>query len=119
MRSAMPGSHEVPAALKHVTVAGFNGAGTNGQVMLQSSGIECIAAVVHLAVRARDGSLFFGSAGRLDVLGQLSDDLCTSPVFEPLLPGSGATARVTVQLLEASAEYDRHDRSRMGSVPDR
>ena len=69
-------------------MAGFNEAGTNGQLMLQSSGIvEGIAAVVHVAVSAKDGSLYFGSAGRLDVLGQLLDDLCSSPAFEPLLLG--------------------------------
>jgi len=69
-------------------VAGFNEAGTNGELMLQSSGIvEGIAAVVHVAVSTKDGSLFLGSAGRLDVLGQLLDDLWSSPVFEPLLLG--------------------------------
>jgi hypothetical protein len=56
--------------------------------MIHSSGIvEGIAAVLHVAVSAKDGSLFLGSAERLDVLGQLSDDLCSSPVFEPLLLG--------------------------------
>jgi hypothetical protein len=87
MRSAMPGSHEVPAALKHVTVAGFNEAGTNGQVMLQSSGIECIAAVVHLAVSARDRSLFFGSAGRLDVLGNSRMTFVAAPFLSRFCRG--------------------------------
>lgn len=82
------GSGGFEACLEHVTVAGFNEAGTDRELVFQRSGIvEGIAAVVHVAESAEDGRFFFGGAGRLDVLSQLLDDLCCSPVFEPLLLG--------------------------------